>query len=212
MPRSAIRVNTAILRKVGRRLLFAVPFLRQPVRAARPWRSFLVNKKNLFLATLLAAIPAALLGAFLVKTFVGNLEGLRHFKSVMTLYAVTLAACAAVVFLPFSVLIFGSKSRKDQPQSGSTDGSSVLRAKPKDHEADASVDDADMGLGDEAPTAAVSTGELEVVEADSAEMENLDESDAVVEGFDETPQGSSADDFLFDDEEPPKKAPPKKKK
>jgi hypothetical protein len=168
-----------------------------------------VSTKNKVAATtLVAAIPAGVLVFFLVATFLGKLEALRAHTAIMSLYAVTLAASAAVVFLPFGVLIFGPKGApKDKSSTGSSDGSKSLpeeKAKAEGAEAAAAT-----GLEEEEGEAPMgSTGDLDIVDIDPT----FDESEVV--DVEEEHAGGDAvdtfgDDFSFEDEPPPT---PKKKK
>ena len=81
----------------------------------------MTNKTATAAASLVAAVPAAALGFFLVQSF---LTGLGRLNTMfLGLYGATLAACVAIVFLPFAVLIFGPKApaRKAADDSGSKD-------------------------------------------------------------------------------------------
>jgi hypothetical protein len=171
------------------------------------------NKTATATASLVAAVPAAVLGYFLVNTFLTKLDQL---KSVfLGLYGVTLAACAAIVFLPFAILIFGpkspragavpKKSKKDEDES--TSGKSAPISEDALETAKPELDEEVVEEADDAPIS-TSTGELEVVEPTPSE----DEFAAFDAPFDEEEVESEAiesDEFRFDDEEPP---PPKKKK
>jgi hypothetical protein len=173
------------------------------------------NKTATAAASLVAAVPAAALGFFLVQSF---LTTLGHLNTMfLGLYGVTLAACAAVIFLPFAVLIFGPKSapRKVAADAGSKDvppekahetGEMPVQDFDKSTpELDAMTMEEDAVEGESTPT---STGELEIVEPTQSEAE--------LEAFDEFDSGeaetgafvSDDDEFRFDDEEEP----PKKKK
>jgi hypothetical protein len=68
------------------------------------------TKMQTAMATLVAAVPAGVLGCFVVNSFLGGLEHLP--TTYQGLYGATLAGCAAMVFLPFAVLIFGPKAPK----------------------------------------------------------------------------------------------------
>jgi hypothetical protein len=180
-----------------------------------PEDSELSTKNSTALATLVVALPAALLGFFLIGSFLNQLDQLRERGTMyMALYGTTLAACAAMVFLPAGVLIFGPKSTKagaksrtdvkSPPKSGS-----VPQA-PATSVDQAVVDEASESLvEDEAPASkgsGTSTGELEVVEATPSMDELAAYDDEVMPPSGEVP-AIEEEDFLFD-EEP---APPKKK-
>ena len=196
----------------------------------------MTTKMQTAMATLVAAVPAGVLGYFVVNSFLGGLEHLP--TTYQGLYGATLAGCAAMVFLPFAVLIFGPKAPKRAA------GESVKAAK-KGKGSDSKVVDAVEKSTPELAAEAieeterpVSTGELEVVEPTASEAEldafdsfgDQDESKTeTVDAF--TDEGSSEDirtpeeaeeigsktqsivfpdddEFRFDDEEEP----PKKKK
>jgi hypothetical protein len=174
------------------------------------------NKTQTAIATLVAAIPASVLGYFVVTSFLGGLE---HLPTVYEgLYGATLAGCAAMVFLPFAVLIFGPKASAKKPAADAR-GKEAAAAKADGSE-EAKSDESQTEVGfeesnpeieaeaiEEATEAPLSTGELEIVEptpsdADFDAFDGFDESSAETEAH-----GSSADDeFTFDDEdiEPPK--------
>jgi hypothetical protein len=170
------------------------------------------NKTATAAASLVAAVPAAALGFFLVQSFLTILGRLN--TMFLGLYGVTLAACVGIVFLPFAILIFGPKApaRKVAAESGSKDVPPEKAPEtgelPVPDEFDKSTPELDameMEEGGEAPT---STGELEIVEPTDSEGE-LDEFDNFDTGEAETEAFAADDDeFRFDDEEEP----PKKKK
>jgi len=127
----------------------------------------LSNKNTLALGSLVAAVPAALLGFFLVMSFLKQLDPLQKQGTMyVALYGTTLAACAAVVFLPVAVLIFGPRTVKAgaAPKSGT-----VPKAPPTSVDQPV-VDELSESTGEEGAPAlktsrkAMSTGELEVVE------------------------------------------------
>jgi hypothetical protein len=127
----------------------------------------LSTKNTLALGTLVAAVPAALLGFLLVMSFLKQLDPLQKQGTMyVALYGTTLAACAAVVFLPVAVLIFGPRTAKAgaAPKSGT-----VPKAPPTSVDQPV-VDELSESTGDEGAPAlktsrkAMSTGELEVVE------------------------------------------------
>jgi hypothetical protein len=172
------------------------------------------HKTTTAAATCVAAVPALILGYFLVNTF---LTGLGHLeKPFMSLYAATLAACAAIVFLPLGVLIFGPRSpkapkaeQKPSPQADAKDQAEKDEGE-KEPEADAeeiteslgkssdSVEIARPDMGDDETTG--TTGEIEVVED-----EPVDDTVAVVDE-------EFADDELDALDEDEEKKPPKKGK
>ena len=125
------------------------------------------TKNTLALGTLVAAVPAALLGILLVMSFLNKLDPLQKQGTMyVALYGTTLAACAAVVFLPVAVLIFGPRTAKAgaAPKSGT-----IPKAPPTSVEQPV-VDELAESTGDEEAPApktsrkAMSTGELEVIE------------------------------------------------
>jgi hypothetical protein len=172
------------------------------------------------LGTLVVAVPAALLGFFLVGSFLRQLDPLQKQGTMyVALYGTTLAACAAMVFLPLGVLIFGPRTAKAgaAPKSGADvkaapKSGTVAKAAPASGEQSV-VDESAESLADEEEEAAkgsgkaMSTGELEVVEA-TPSMDNLAAyDDEVLPPSGEVPV-IEEEDFSFDDEEP---EPPKKK-
>jgi hypothetical protein len=143
----------------------------------------LSNKNSTALATLVVALPAALLGFFLVNTFLSNLDHLReHGTMYMALYGTTLAACAGMVFLPVAVLIFGPRAPKaaGAPKSG-TDVKAAPKSgtvpKPETGEMEAAPSADSVAAFDEAGERkagkAMSTGELEVVDEPTPSMEHI---------------------------------------
>lgn len=176
----------------------------------------MTNKTATAAASLVAAVPAAALGFFLVQSFLTGLGKLN--TMFLGLYGATLAACVGIVFLPFAVLIFGPKApaRKASSADGSKDVPPEKAPEtgelPVPDEFDKSTPELDaMEMeeggteGGEAPT---STGELEIVEPTGSEGEldefdNFDSGEAETEAF-----AADEDEFRFDDEEEP----PKKKK
>jgi hypothetical protein len=174
----------------------------------------LSSKNTLALATLVAAIPAALLGFFLVLSFLNQLDHLRERGTMyVALYGTTLAACAAMVFLPVAVMIFGPRAAKRAPKSG-TDVKSppksgtVAQAPPTstEHAAfDESIEEGEE-LAAKSASKATSTGELEIVEATPSMEEMAAYDDEAIPPSTEVPV-IEEEDFLFDDEP----APPKKK-
>jgi hypothetical protein len=179
-----------------------------------PEDSELSTKNTLALATLVAAVPAALLGVFLIGSFLSHLDHLRERGTMyVALYGTTLAACAAMVFLPVAVLIFGPRSPKRAAKSGtdikSPPKSGTVAAAPPTSVEQAVMDESlvdDEAQASKASSKAVSTGELEIVEA-TPSMEDLAAyDDEVMPPSGEVPV-IEEEDFLFD-EEP---APPKKK-
>jgi hypothetical protein len=182
-----------------------------------PEDSELSTKNSTALATLVVALPAALLGFFLIGSFLNQLDHLRERGTMyVALYGTTLAACAAMVFLPVGVLIFGPKSAKAGPKSGtdvkSPPKSGTVAQAPATSVDQAVIDESSESLvEDEEPAAegsgkATSTGELEVVEATPSMDELAAYDDEVMPPSGEVP-AMEEEDFLFD-EEP---APPKKK-
>jgi hypothetical protein len=173
------------------------------------------NKTATAAASLVAAVPAAALGFFLVQSFLTSLDRLSKSTMFLGLYGVTLAACVAVVFLPFAVLIFGPKvaARKVAADAGSKDippeKAPETGEMPVPDEFDKSTPELDAMEMEEEGAAPTSTGELEIVEPTDSEGE-LDEFDDFGSGEAETEAFAADDDeFRFDDEEPP---PTKKKK
>lgn len=174
----------------------------------------MTNKTATAAASLVAAVPAAALGFFLVQSFLTGLDRLSKSTMFLGLYGVTLAACVGIVFLPFAVLIFGPKApaRKAAAADGSKDvppekapETGELPVPDEFDKSSPELDAMEMEAGAEAPT---STGELEIVEPTDSEGE-LDEFDNFDTGEAETEAFAADDDeFRFDDEEEP----PKKKK
>jgi len=171
------------------------------------------NKTQTALASLVAAVPAGVLGYFVVTSF---LAGLEHLPTTFQgLYGATLAGCAAIVFLPFAVLIFGQKSPA-RPKAAVGTGKV---AAPKGAESGESVvaegfeqssPEIDAEAIEEEIEAPASTGELEIVEPTSSEIDldsfgSLDDSE--IGSKTESIPAADDDDFKFDDEdiEPPKK-------
>jgi hypothetical protein len=192
------------------------------------------TKMQTAMATLVAAVPAGVLGYFVVNSFLGGLEHLP--TTYQGLYGATLAGCAAMVFLPFAVLIFGPKAPK---RAAGESVKATKKGKGSDSKVVDAVEKSTPELAAEAieeTERPVSTGELEVVEPTASEAEldafdsfgDQDESKTeTVDAF--TDEGSSEDirtpeeseeigaktqsivfpdddEFTFDDEvEPPKK-------
>jgi hypothetical protein len=170
----------------------------------------LSTKNTLALASLVVAIPAALLGFFLIGSFWNNLEHLRDKTMLVALYGTTLAACAAMVFLPLAVLIFGPRAAR-RPAGAPKSGTAV-KAPPTSVDQSA-IDEAgeapadDEGAAPKASRKAMSTGELEVVEATPSMDDLAAYDDEAMPRSGEVP-AMEEEDFAFDDEEP---EPPKKK-
>jgi hypothetical protein len=162
------------------------------------------------LATLVAAVPAVVLGFFLIGTFWNNLEHLRERGMLVALYGTTLAACAAMVFLPIAVLIFGPRSPKQI--AGAPTSGSVPKAPPTSVDQSV-VEESAESLADEEGAApakssrAMSTGELQVVEPTPSMDDLAAYDDEAIPPSGEMPVVEMDEDFAFD-EEP---APPKKK-
>jgi hypothetical protein len=179
------------------------------------------NKTNTAAATCVAAIPALALGYFLVNSF---LTGLNHLTGIfMPLYAVTLAACAGMIFLPLGVLIFGPKAPK-APKALKAAKPGKKGAAEKDEIAEVGPEDptvAQAGLDDEKTG---STGEIHVVkDAESEEFAkpsagDHESSTGEIEVIDDDPTDDTAafdeefehdmsglDDLAEEDEKPPKK-------
>jgi hypothetical protein len=170
------------------------------------------SKTTFAMGTLVAAVPAAVLGFFLVGSFLNQLQDLQKQGTMfLALYGTTLAACAAVVFLPLGFLIFGPKSRSASKSSGDVPKpkSKAIKAATETGEQSAVEESLEPGMSGEFAASQVgkggSTGELEIVEA-TPSMENLAAYDDEVM----PPSGeivAMEDDFDFDEEpvEPPKK-------
>ncbi len=156
------------------------------------------------MATLVAAVPAGVLGYFVVNSFlgVGGSAGLEHLPTTYQgLYGATLAGCAAMVFLPFAVLIFGPKAPK---RAAAESVKAAKKGKGSDSKVVDAVEKSTPELAAEGIEAEserpLSTGELEVVEptASEAEMDAFDSSadqdESKTETFDAfTDEGSSED-------------------
>ena len=187
----------------------------------------MTNKTATATASLVAAVPAALLGFFLVKSFLTGLGQLTKSTMFLGLYGVTLAACAAVVFLPFAVLIFGPKSPARRPASDESENEDEKEtgAEKGESEAAESFDAESFESGsfeegtpernaevvEEAADAPTSSGEFEIVEptasdAELGSLEDFDSGEGATQAF-----ATDDDDFAFDDEDKPP-APKKKKK
>jgi hypothetical protein len=127
----------------------------------------LSTKNTLALGTLVAAVPAALLGFLLVMSFLNKLDPLQKQGTMyVALYGTTLAACAAVVFLPVAVLIFGPRTAK----AGAAPKSGTIPKAPPTSVDQPVADELSESTGEEGAPAlktsrkAMSTGELEVIE------------------------------------------------
>lgn len=169
------------------------------------------NKTQTAIASLVVAVPAGVLGYFVTKSFLGGLEQLPTvFKG---LYGATLAACAAMVFLPFAVVIFGPKTSKKSAADVIEQEAAPEQAPPSGESiVEESFDESEPELEEEAigepADVPMSTGELEIVEPtpsdpDLGAFEDFDQPAGDTEAF-----ATDDDDFTFDDEEEP----PKKKK
>jgi hypothetical protein len=166
------------------------------------------NKTATAAASAVAALPAAVLGFFLVKTF---LTGLGQLTTMfLGLYGVTLAACVAVVFLPFAVLIFGAKSPARKARSERPAKGGEPEAKPETGEApveesfEEAAPEMDAEVLEPAEDVPVSSGELEIVEPTASDAD-FDAAVGLDDEMSETAAFDMEDDFTFDDEEPPKK-------
>ena len=173
----------------------------------------MTNKTATATASLVAAVPAAVLGYFLVNTFLTKLDQLTTMKMFLGLYGVTLVACAAIVFLPFAVLIFGPKSpargkvadEKDKEEGAAPSEKAESEVEESSGKAKPELEEE---VVEEAADVPISTGELEVVEP----MPSDDEFGAFDAPLDEEEietEAMKSDEFKFDDEE---EEPPKKKK
>ena len=132
------------------------------------------------MATLVVALPAGLLGYFVVNSFLGGLEHLPTMYQ--GLYGATLAGCVVMVFLPFAVLIFGPKAPQMATATESakpSKGEKGSESKVVDGIDESSPELAAEGMEEETERP-LSTGELDVVEptASEAEMGALDSFDA----------------------------------
>lgn len=137
-------------------------------------------------ASLVAAIPAGILAALLVMMFLSHMENLTGLMPVFL--GLTLVLVAAVVLMPFGILIFSGKSAAK---------AAAPKADKKSSKTD--DDDAEVRAGDE--ILADEDGEIgETVEfhGDSSDLEAFDDAEAL----------EATDDELFDEEE---EAKPKKK-
>jgi hypothetical protein len=127
----------------------------------------LSTKNTLALGSLVAAVPAALLGFFLVGSFLRQLDPLQKQGTMfVVLSGTTLAACAAMVFLPVAVLIFGPRTAK----AGAAPKSGTIPKAPPTSVDQPVVDELSESTGEEGAPAlktsrkAMSTGELDVIE------------------------------------------------
>jgi hypothetical protein len=176
----------------------------------------LTTKNSMALAMIVPAVPAALLGFFLVTSFLRQLDPLQKQGTMyVALYGTTLAACAAVLFLPLAVLIFGPRSAKAPaaPKGAADKAAPKSGTIPATGEEESMADESAESLGDNESAAAtaghgMSTGELEVVEP-TPSMDNIAAyDDEVLPPSGEMP-AFEEEEFAFDEEEP---EPPKKKK
>jgi hypothetical protein len=190
----------------------------------------LTTKNATALATLVPAVPAALLGSLLVYSFLKSLDPLQKLGTMyVALYGTTLAACAGVVFLPIAVLIFGPRAAKSPksgelkaaPKSGTVKSSAAEEessagesAVEESASSESALDESGESLGDESTAAPkgksrpMSTGELEVVEPTPSMDSIAAYDDEAMPPSGEMPAVED-EDFAFEDEEP---EPPKKKK
>jgi hypothetical protein len=135
-------------------------------------------------ASLVAAIPAALLASLIVLAFLSHDGSLKGLMPVVA--GVTLACAASVALMPFGILVFGGKAKKKAAAV------SESQATPT-----AVVDeDESLATSDDIETADAEADELteeveETVDFDSGQL-----SDVADTAFDE-------EDFF--DDEPPKK-------
>jgi hypothetical protein len=182
-----------------------------------------VNKNILATATLVAALPAAFLGYFLVSTFLTQLDHLSTMFTVLA--AATLLCCSGVVFLPLAILIFGPKSErapkaaKEAKKTSAAKDAKAEAAPESGLEVEAVGSDAleavsgDVEWGEEpfAETVTTSTGDLPVVEG-AMTMDELGAVNADLSEADMTQENLDVfddEEFAFDEDEEPKK---KKKK
>jgi hypothetical protein len=184
------------------------------------------NKMQTAMATLVAAVPAGVLGYFVVNSFLGGLEKLP--PTYQGLYGATLAGCALIVFMPFAVLIFGAKAPKKaaEPKPAKGDkGAKGAEAKAVDAMEESKPELAAEGIEEEVERP-MSTGELDVVDDFGSEDESkteafdafTDESEENIRSAEDVEElGAKTesivfpgdDEFSFDEEEV---APPPKKK
>lgn len=144
-------------------------------------------------ASLVAAIPAALLAVLLVMAFLNSSENLKGI-ALQALVGVTLLGGALVALMPVGILVFGGKKKPKADVAASQPVETMV------------VDEEEeMSTGDEIFTADSEVEEpteeiAETVDFDSAELSDLADTDLE--------QISDSDLFVEEEEE----APPKKKK
>jgi len=172
----------------------------------------LTTKNTTALATLVVALPAALLGFFLVGSFLRQLDPLQKQGTMyVALYGTTLAACAAMVFLPLGVLIFGPRAAKagEAPKSGTVKAppkSGTVAAAPPTSAEQPVPEELTESTGEEEAVAPkktsrpMSTGELEVVEPTPSMDEIPAYDDEVMPKSGEVPAAEMDEDFAIDDE------------
>jgi len=167
-------------------------------------------------ATLVAAVPAGVLAYLLVGTF---LTQLGHLSTTFTvLAAATLLCCAVVVFLPFSMLIFGprgevapkpakavepkgkKKAKKGEP-SGEVPAASGEIDAVSDSELMESAIDGPSEFGEEPTDDTFGSGEMPVVEG-SMTQDGIGVVDAKLS---EADMDAFVDDLELEEEPKPKK-------
>lgn len=115
-------------------------------------------KQALSLASLVAAVPAAVLAYFLVMVFLNFSENMSGMM--MGIVAVTLISCAILLFIPVAAMVFGG--RKSEPSAVVADDEEAVvetkkskkKSKKDEDEPEATfISDATIELDEEAMSA-----------------------------------------------------------
>lgn len=149
-----------------------------------------VNKTNLALVSLIAALPAGVLAFLLVSTFLSSFEVVSQSGILTVVTGLTLALGSLVTLMPVAIMIFGPKSEKPAKEKPSKASESVVAVAPASGE----LSEAEMEAAD-----VFSDSEMDVSDA----AFEIDEDEVVVaddDMFDEADTGEF-DDFEFDDED-----------
>ncbi len=153
-----------------------------------------MNKTNLALASLTAAIPAGVLAFLLVSTFLSSFEVVAKSGILAAVSVLTLALGAIVTLMPVGILIFGPKTDKPEKKAPSK-ASQAAVAKPgsADELSEVEMEAADM----------FSDSDMEVSDA-AFELDEIDEDEVVVADDDdlfEDEVSGEFEDFDFEDDE-----------
>ncbi|MEX0727914.1 MAG: hypothetical protein WD065_16680 [Planctomycetaceae bacterium] len=127
-------------------------------------------KQALSLASLVAAIPAAVLTYFLVMVFIKSFENVSGVM--MGIIAVTLICCALILFIPVAAMVFGGRRSASRETAIVADGSeSAVDAKKSKASDETFAGD----LEDEVPASTISDQSIELDEDAMVADDDLDD-------------------------------------